>query len=317
VSGGTISGPTTLDLQEEPLVHTQTRRSPVARILAALAALIVIPVTLAVSTSSAGAASSNTLTVKAGEYTYVLKGSPKAGWTQINFENTGVEDHMMAVFKLKKGTTASALKKAIASTDGSGFDAIADTTNGDPTLAGTPGVLGPKQKTTTLTKIPAGTYGIVCFVAAPDGSPHAAHGMYKIFTVAGKSKFKPPTDGVADVSMTDTAITVPSGEAPRSVTLKVTNTGTKPHDLQLVKLAAGKTLDEAKAYFDQLINTGKAPEGDAPGALVGGVQGVAPNGGVSYVEWSLPAGTYGYVSTEGDAPNDDYTAGLHGTFTIK
>jgi hypothetical protein len=317
VSGGTISGPTTLDLQEEPLVHTQTRRSPVARILAALAALIVIPVTLAVSTSSAGAARSNTLTVKAGEYTYVLKGSPKAGWTQINFENTGVEDHMMAVLKLKKGTTTAALKKAIASTDDSAFNAIADTSTGDPTLPGTPALLGPGQKTTTLTKIPAGTYGIVCFVTAPDGSPHAAHGMYKIFTVKGKSNLKPPTDGVAEVSLSDTAITAPTGDAPRSATVKVTNTGTKPHDLQLVKLADGKTLDEAKAYFDTLIGTGKAPEGDAPGTLVGGVEGVAPNGGVAYVEWTLPAGTYGYLSTEGDAPNDDYTAGLHGTFTVK
>ncbi len=48
---------------------THTRRSRVARFWAALAALVVVPATLAVSTSSAGAAGSNTLTVKAGEYT--------------------------------------------------------------------------------------------------------------------------------------------------------------------------------------------------------------------------------------------------------
>lgn len=298
-------------------MRTHTRRSLVALIMAALAAFIVVPATLALSASRAGAASSNTLTVKASEYTYQLKGSPKAGWTQINFDNTGVEDHMMAVMKLKKGTKAAQLKQAFTSNDESAFNDIADTSKGDPTLPGTPGLLGPGQKTTTLTNIPAGTYGIACFVTAPDGSPHAAHGMYKIFTVKGKSTFKPPTDGVADVSLSDTAITAPTGDAPRSATVKVTNTGTKAHDLQLVKLATGKTLDEAKAYFDTLLSTGKAPAGDAPGTLVGGVVGVAPNGGVAYVEWTLPAGTYGYVSTEGDAPNDDYTAGLHGTFTIK
>ena len=54
---------------------THSRRSRVARFWAALAALVVVPATLAVSTSSAGAAGSNTLTVKAGEYTYQLKGS--------------------------------------------------------------------------------------------------------------------------------------------------------------------------------------------------------------------------------------------------
>ena len=94
-------------------MRTHTRRSRVARLWAALAALVVVPATLAVSTSGAGAAGSNTLTVKAGEFTYVLKGSPKAGWTQIDFDNAGVEDHMMAVFRLKKGMTSAQFKKAL------------------------------------------------------------------------------------------------------------------------------------------------------------------------------------------------------------
>ena len=71
---------------------------------------------------SAGAAGSNTLTVKAGEYTYKLSGSPKAGWTQINFQNDGVEYHMMAVLSLKKGVTVAQVKKAAASQDQSAFD---------------------------------------------------------------------------------------------------------------------------------------------------------------------------------------------------
>src|SRR6185436_14010884 len=48
---------------------------------------------LAVTTTAAGAAGSNTLTVKAGEYTYQLKGSPKGGLTKIDFDNAGVENH--------------------------------------------------------------------------------------------------------------------------------------------------------------------------------------------------------------------------------
>jgi uncharacterized cupredoxin-like copper-binding protein len=296
-------------------VRTHTRRSRVVRFWAALAALVVVPATLAVSTgSAASAAGSNTLTVKAGEYTYQLKGSPKAGWTQVNFDNAGVENHMMAGFKLKKGTTPAQLKKALLSDDQSAFEKIA-APGGDPTVSGLPALLGPGEKTTTLTELTAGTYGIACFVPAPDGSPHAAHGMFKVFTVSGKSNLKPPTDGVADVSLTDTGITTPSGDAPKNLTAKVTNDGTTVHTFQLVKLADGHTLDEVKTYFDTLFDAGKAPEGDAPGTLVGGVESVAP-GGMAYLEWSLPAGTYGYVSTEGDAPNDDYSKGLQGTFTI-
>jgi hypothetical protein len=292
------------------------RRSCVARLWAALAAFVVIPATFIVATGGAAvAASSNTLTVKAGEYTYQLSGHPKAGLTQINFDNAGVEDHMMAVFALKKGTTGAQFKTALLSNDDSAIGAIA-AAQGDPSVPGVPALVGPSQKTTTYTELPAGTYGIACFVTAPDGSPHAAHGMYKVFTVKGKSNLKAPTKGVAPITMNDTSITVPPGDAPKSLTVKVTNDGTTAHSFQLVKLADGKTLDEAKAYFDTLIQTGTAPAGDAPGTLVGGVSDVAPNGGVGYVQWKLPAGNYGYLSTDGNAPNDDYTNGMHGTFAI-
>jgi hypothetical protein len=295
-------------------VRTHTRRSRVARLWAALAALVVVPATLAVSTGAAGAAGSNTLTVKAGEYTYQLKGSPKAGWTQINFDNAGVENHMMVGFKLKKGTTPAQLKKALLSNDQNALNTIA-APGGDPSVSGMPALVGPGQKTTTLTELTAGTYGIACFVPAPDGSPHAAHGMFKVFTVSGKSNLKPPTDGVAEITLSDTGITTPSGDAPKNLTAKVTNSGTTTHSFQLVKLNDGKTLADANTYFNALFNTGKA-DGDAPGVLVGGVQEVAPSG-VGYVQWSLPAGNYGYVSTDGDAPNDDFAKGLQGTFTIK
>ena len=271
--------------------------------------------TLGVVAPSAGAAGSNSLTVKAGEYVYQLKGTPKAGWTQINFDNSGVEDHMMAVFKLKKGVTVAQLKKAFASNDDDAFGKLT-AGGGDPSVYGTPAVVGPGQKTTTLTELTAGHYGIVCFLPTPDGTTHEAHGMVKVFDVSGKSNLKPPTDGVADVTLSDSTITVPSGDAPKNLNVKVTNEGTTPHSFQLIQLNEGKTLAEAKTYFDTLLNSGTA-EGDAPGVLVGGVSSVAP-GGIAYVEWSLAAGHYGYLSTDGDdPPNDDYTKGLQGEFDVK
>ena len=55
----------------------------------------------------------------------------------------------------------------------------------------------------------------MCFVpAAGDGQPHIAHGMVSVFDVKGsKSSFKPPQDGVADVTLSDTSITVPNSTA--------------------------------------------------------------------------------------------------------
>ena len=292
---------------------THQRRARATRLWAGLAALLIVPATIGISAPAASASGSNTLTVKAGEYVYQLSGSPKAGWTQINFDNSGVENHMIAMFELKKGVTPAQLKKALTSQDRAALGKISGT-KGDPSVSGAPAVVGPGQKSTTLTELTAGHYGIACFIAGPDGAPHVAHGMVKVFDVGGKSNLKPPTDGVAAVTLSDTSITVPPGAAPKNLTVKVTNEGSAPHSFQLVKLNEGKTLDDANAYFSAFFQTGKA-EGDPPAVLVGGVSTIVP-GGIGYVEWTLSAGNYGYVSTEGDAPNDDYAKGLKGEFTV-
>jgi len=279
-------------------------------------AFAVVPATIGVAVTAAGAAGSNSLTVKAGEYVYKLSGSPKAGWTQINFDNAGVEDHMMAVVQLKPGVTVKQLKAASLSQDQSAFAKIA-APNADPNgVSGVPDLIGPGQKTSTITELPAGHYGIRCFVPAPDGKTHVAHGMVKTFDVAkGKSSLKPPTSGVTDVSISDSAITFPTDNLGRNLTLKVTNAGSAVHSFTLVKVNSGKTLDEVKAYFDAFLN-GQAPAGDPPGVIVGGISSVNP-GGIAYLEQTLTAGHYGYVSTQGTAPDDDYTKGLKGEFDVK
>jgi hypothetical protein len=294
-------------------VHTHTRRPRAARLSAALAALVVVSATLAVSTSGAGAASSNTLTVKAGEYTYQLKGSPKAGWVQIDFENSGVEDHMLAMFKLKPGTTNAQLKKAILSDDQDALGKIA-APGGDPTVFGTPAPLSPKASTTTMTKLAAGTYGLVCFFPAPDGTPHAAHGMYKVMKISGKSSAKPPTDGVSNVTITDSGITAPSSGVPAHGWVKVTNSATASRDLSIAKYTSDSaTFDQANAYYNEFFSSGKVPAGDVPATLDGGVGGLAP-GGVGYFEADLANGRYTFVSSNNDADNDPNP--LHLDFTV-
>jgi len=279
-------------------------------------ALLVVPATIGAAVSSAGAAGSNSLTVKAGEYVYKLSGSPKAGWTQINFDNAGVEDHMMAVVQLKPGITVKQLKAAALSPDQSAFEKIAAPNAGPNGVSGVPDLIGPGQKTTTIAELPAGHFGILCFVPAPDGKTHVEHGMIKTFDVAkGKSSLKPPTSGVTDVEISDTAITFPTENIGRNLTLKVTNSGSAVHSLTLIKIGEGKTLDEVKSYYDAFFN-GQAPAGDPPGTLVGGISSLNP-GTASYLEQSLTPGHYGYASTQGNAPDDDYTKGLKGEFDVK
>ncbi len=170
-----------------------------------------------------------------------------------------------------------------------------------------------------MTQLKAGHYGVMCFVpAASDGKPHVAHGMVKVFDVSSaKSNLKPPTDGVTDITLSDTAITGAPTKSGRQLTAKISNTGTTGHNFSIVKINEGKTLDDVKAYFDAFFNGPTKPAGDPPGEIVGGVGEVAP-GTTAYVVQTLSAGHYGYASTDGNDPStDDYSKGMKGEFDVK
>jgi hypothetical protein len=259
---------------------------------------------------SAGAAGSNTLTVKAGEYTYKLSGSPKAGWTQINFQNDGVEYHMMAVFPLKKGVTVAQVKKAAESQADDAFDPIA----GKGQVFGAPDLLSPGEKTTVITKLPAGHYGVLCFIPAPDGESHVAHGMVKTFDVsASKSNLTPPTDGLVAVTVADDAITLPTSGMPAHGWAKFTNNATEPRTLDVARFLGNATFEEANAYFSTLFS-GPPPAGDPPAALQGGAQSIPP-GAVAYVQLDLKSGRNALVSDTDD--DQDGSKQIHQEFTVK
>jgi hypothetical protein len=264
-----------------------------------------------VSGAPAGAAGSNTLTVKAGEYTYKLSGNPKAGWTQINFDNAGVEYHVFGLVKLKPGTTTKQFKAAAASEDDAAFEAIAE---GDGSAGPQTGLLSPGQKTSVITKLAAGRYGAICFIPTPEGEPHFAHGMITTFDVGpGKSNLTPPQDGVVDVTIADDGITLPSSGLPKNGWAKVTNSTTVQRDLILARyLTPDATFETTDAYFDAFFQ-GQA-DSEAPASLLGGVDGIPP-GGSAYFALTLKSGRYVLVSTNQEL--DDDPNEFHVDFTIK
>ena len=299
-------------------MHNHPRRSRVVPTRAALTALaIVIPLVLAMATSGAGAASTNSLSVKASEYTYKVSGKPTAGWVKIHFDNVGVEDHMLGIVELKKGVTVAQLKKAASSNDDSAFQKIAAPGASENGPSGTPDLLGPDQETTTITQLPEGHYGMLCFVPAPDGTPHFMKGMIDTFDVKkGRSKLEPPSTA-REATITDSSITFDTEDVGRNLTVKVTNDGQAVHGFTLVKVEDGHTLDEVRDYFNALFNGQGSSDSTPPGAIVGGIASIDP-GKTAYLEQTLTPGHYGYVSTQGDDPtNDDYTKGLHGEFDVK
>ncbi len=226
--------------------------------------------------------------------------------------NGGIEPHMTVVFQLKPGVTAKQFETAMSSDDQSAAPDIF-VGNGQP-VDSTPGLVSPKENVSTIAVLKAGHYGVLCFVPAPDGSPHFMHGMVKVFDVAGsKSSFKPPTDGVTEMSVSDSTVTLPSSGLPKSGWVKVTNTSTVNRDLTLAKLAAGVTFEQADADYNTFFNTGKFPTGSAP-ATVTSLSGIAP-GSSGYILVTTSAGDWAALSSNNEA--QDNSGEVHTLFTVK
>ena len=282
----------------------------VARVSALAVAGAVAAGALGVGIPSASAAGSNNLNVKAGEYTYKVSGTPKAGWTQINFGNAGVEYHVLGISQLKKGVTAKQLIAAFKSNDDAAADKLV--VGG---VAPVPGALGPGEATTILTKLKPGHYAMICFVPAPDGTPHALHGMVDTFDVSSaKSSLTPPKDGVIPVTISDDSITLPSAGMPKSGWVKVTNSTSVSRSFSLGRyLTPTATFEDAAAYFKTFFDN-PGDVSDAPASLIGGLEGI-PAGGTGYVQLKLDPSRYAAVSENGDVDSDPNQ--LHTDFVIK
>lgn len=291
-------------------MKTQSRLRRVS--FSVLVATIVASASLLVGIApSAEAAGSNTLSVTAGEYAYKLKGSPKSGYVQIDFINGGVEYHMMDIIKLKSGVTGAQLKKAALSNNDKDRAKIAD---GNGEVVPLPGVLGPNQKMSMITQLKAGHYGMVCFIpAAADGKPHVAHGMFAVFDVSSsKSSLTPPTDGLVNVTLTDTAVTLPSTGIPAKGYAKIINNGTTARSFNLAVLNGTTTIAQADAYFTQLFESGPG-QGTPPAVLAGGIQSI-PKGATTYFVLDLAKGRYAYSNANSDLDKDPNE--VFGEFTI-
>src|SRR5690606_22181261 len=120
-----------------------------------------------------------------------------------------------------------------------------------------------------------GHYVIVCFVPSPDGVPHIAKGMLRALTVT------PATTGNAAA----TAMPVPDvtvklvdygfeSSAPLSAgrhVIRIENDATQDHELVLVRLAPGKSVQELAAWLEK-------QDGPPQGEPIGGLTSIHPGG---------------------------------------
>jgi hypothetical protein len=133
-----------------------------------------------------------------------------------------------------------------------------------------------------------GNYVVICFIPSPDGAPHVAKGMVRPFTVTGTSTAAtlpavPDTIKLVDYGFQSSR---PLRAGPH--TIQVENVGPQEHELVLIKLAPGKTVQDFAGWAEGGL------KGPPPASAVGGVAGLAKGLSAQFTA-DLTPGEYGLI----------------------
>ncbi len=219
-----------------------------------------------------------TVTIHAKDFAYVAPDSIPAGYVRFLLVNDGPSLHHATVVQLDSGKTAA--------------DLVAALRHPGPIPAwavplGGPNAPAPGDTTDATLQLAAGNYALLCFVDVPGGVPHIMKGMFHPFTVT------PSMTATAAPAVTDTIaladftfkFSKPLTAGPH--TFLITNGATQPHEVEMVKLAPGKTAQDLLAWIQK-------PEGPPPALPIGGAAFEAPGKSV-YWSTTLTAGNYLFV----------------------
>ncbi len=217
------------------------------------------------------------VTLKGHDFSYDAPDQIAAGLVTFKFDNAGQEPHHAQVVRLNDGVSMAQLQDALKKGETEAFPLIA--------FAGGPGAVFPSQSSNVTLDLPAGQYALICFFTSADGTPHYARGMLKPLTVTASNAPKAVEPKAAlSISMKDFHFEMPAEVKAGAQVWKVVNDGPQPHELQVLKLAAGKTVDDMAAFFEK-------GDGPPPFETFGGMQGL--NQGMSgWLNLDLPAGNY-------------------------
>lgn len=231
--------------------------------------------------TAASANAANLVHVVAKDFSLEAPEQIPAGLTTLHLMNEGKEIHQAQIIKLTEGKTyadfAAALKAMKPNTPPPSW----------VVFAGGPNAAAPGGTAAATSTLEPGNYALICFIPSSDGVPHAMKGMMKglVVTAATAAPAPEPTPTstltLADYKF-DFSTPLKSGEN----VIRVENAANQPHEVVLVKLAAGKTMKDFQAW---LPVSDKDP--NIPGTPLGGVVGLV-KGQHAFFTANLDAGDY-------------------------
>jgi hypothetical protein len=243
--------------------------------------MIALVVAALVVLSACGTATTSEIpqvTIKANDYSFEAPAQIEAGLVSILIENEGLEPHHVQLVRLNDDVTMEQFQATLQQGPEAALPLV--------TLDGGPGVVPSGKSQQVTVELTPGHYVLLCFVPSPDGVPHLAKGMMaRLEVVAGSEQrevSEPKADGT--VRMLDFSFVLPSEIKAGPQVWKVTNEGQQPHELALIKLGQGKTMQDVVAFM-------QSPGGAPPFEDAGGLQGIDP-GESGWVNLDLQPGNY-------------------------
>jgi len=231
----------------------------------------------------------------AKDFSFDAPDSITAGWTSFHLVNDGPQLHHAQLVRIDSGKTFADFEAAFKNPGPPPKWAV---------LVGGPNAPAPSAESDASFNLTPGQYAIVCFVDVPDHVPHVAKGMMRgLKVVASTTPAAPEPAADVTIALSDYAFAVQGKLTAGKHTIKITNKGPQDHEIEIVKLAEGKTAKDVIAWIGK-------PEGPPPGMPMGGMAG-AVNGTSGYVTADFTPGTYAFLCFVPDV-KDQKTHAEHG-----
>jgi uncharacterized cupredoxin-like copper-binding protein len=233
-----------------------------------------------VATAASTAPAPNIVTVHAKDFSYPdAPAEVPAGMTTFKLINDGADLHHLNIIRLDSGKTLKDLETALALPAAPPMWAVP---------MGGPNAPDPTGESNATLDLTPGNYAMICFVDVPGGIPHFAKGMIKAFTVGAAPAGAPAAAPVADVDikLVDYGFDLSKPLTAGTHTFAVTNGASQPHEVELVRLAPGKTVEQLLGWMNK-------PAGPPPGSAIGGVAGFI--GDTNYFTADITPGQYALI----------------------
>lgn len=221
------------------------------------------------------------VTYTARDYEFDGPGKIAGGWTAVTILNRGEDLHQIQFLKLPEGRTAADFRAEITA-DPTRLPQWAQRRSG-------PNSVVPGEQALAVVYLEPGEYVFVCGIPDRHGIPHVVHGMLKPLHVAAappRPAKAPPADQTITLADFSFALSRPMTAGAR--TIRVVNKGGQAHEVVLVHLAPGASVETFLDAFRPGVAFSPA------GKPIGGLVGLDP-GREGFFRAEFSPGRYGLI----------------------